>query len=243
MTLNNAPNRSAQTVYIVDDHPTDLHLIQRLCGNVGLENKAFDRASKFLEHIDSSCSGCLVAAAVMPDVNGIELFEKTRSRSICLTAILVAGSADTNFCRASFRAGVFDFLEKSVSQHELISAIRAALRQNLRELAQRRIRAANWHRIQELTKRELDVAELLSRGSTLKEVGSRLQISVQSASQHRSRIFDKLEVSNEVELHQAFQDCRELLKQSGPHTKRTGWVVPGEPSSQYFRNRMDVGSV
>lgn len=203
-----------QMVYLVDDRPTDLLLIQRICENVGIPTTAYERASEFLVDVDTRQSGCLVADLLMPEMSGLDLFKQIQARGIPLTTILITGFADASSCRAGFQSGVFDFIEKDLSPGDLISIIQRALAHNRSEWVRRNLRADRMHRIEALTTREMDVAKLLSRGSALKEVGCRLNISVQTASKHRSNIFDKLEVSNEVELHQAFSDCMELLRQA-----------------------------
>jgi len=51
-----------------------------------------------------------------------------------------------------------------------------------------------------LSPRECEVMQLLAGGLTLKEIATELGISVQTASKHRSNLFEKLRISNEVEL-------------------------------------------
>ena len=55
-------------------------------------------------------------------------------------------------------------------------------------------------RIDSLTPREHDVMELLADAMTLKEIAAKLNISVQTASKHRARVLDKLQVKNEVAM-------------------------------------------
>ena len=209
--MNHNIDTNAQVVYLVDDRPSDLKLIERVCENVGIKTKVYDSARRFLAQIDSVTSGCLIADMLMPEMSGLELFSEIRTRSIQITTILMTGFADATTCRAAFQAGVFDFVDKEISPDALLTIIRQGLYQNTEEVRLHRVRNQRRVRIDSLTHRELDVAKLLSRGRALKEVGSKLQISVQTASKHRSNIFDKLEVSNEVELHQIFTDCINMI--------------------------------
>lgn len=203
---------TAPIVYLVDDRPSELKLIERVCENVGIETMVFDSPRRFLSQIDSKTTGCLIADMLMPEMSGLQLFAELQARSIQLTTILMTGFADASTCRAAFQAGVFDFVDKEISPDALLTITRQALMRNAEQVRQHKLRSQRRVRIDSLTHRELDVARLLSRGRALKEVGSKLHISVQTASKHRSNIFDKLEVNNEVELHQMFEDCINLLE-------------------------------
>lgn len=203
---------TAPIVYLVDDRPTELKLIERVCENVGIETQIFDSPKRFLAHVNSNTTGCLIADMLMPEMSGLQLFAELQTRSIQLTTILMTGFADASTCRSAFQAGVFDFVDKEISPDALLTITRQALLKNAEEVQKHKIRSQRRVRIDSLTHRELDVARLLSHGRALKEVGSKLHISVQTASKHRSNIFDKLAVNNEVELHQMFVDCINMIE-------------------------------
>ncbi|HBE67534.1 MAG TPA: DNA-binding response regulator [Planctomycetaceae bacterium] len=207
-------NHAVDTVYLVDDRPTDMLMIRRLCESVSLEAKVFSSPNTFLEQTPRNATGCLIVDLLMPEMSGLELYRQLKRRKTELTTIIITGFADATSCRSGFQAGVFDFIEKDFSPEELLSVIRSALEHNRTAVRDRRIRDSQWRRIEDLTAREMDVARLLSEGNVLKEIGAKLSISVQTASKHRSSIFDKLQVNNEVELHQAYAHCMSLLEEA-----------------------------
>lgn len=201
-------------VYLVDDRPTDMLMIRRLCESVNIEACVYHSPVTFLEEVSRDARGCLIVDLLMPEMSGLELFQEIKKRKLEITTVVITGFADATSCRTGFQAGVFDFIEKDFSPDALLSVIRHALDHNRISVRDRKIREARWKRIEDLTAREMDVARLLSEGNVLKEIGSKLSISVQTASKHRSSIFDKLEVSNEVELHQTFVDCMGLIERA-----------------------------
>lgn len=203
-----------QCVYAVDEHPADLRLIQKLCDTLGIQALVYQCPQQFLEDISATATGCLIVDLLFPDMNGLDLFAEVNRRNIQLTTVVMTGFADANSCRTGFRAGVFDFVEKDLGAEEILSVIRRALDHNRQEVVLRHRQETRWKRIEGLTARELDVAKLLSTGSVLKEIGSKLRITVQTASKHRTSIFEKLDVKNEVELYQAFSECLSLLEQA-----------------------------
>lgn len=214
--INSCPNPTSleQTVFLVDDRPGDLLAIQRLCESVGIRVEAYENPDEFLAEVTAQHHGCLIVDLLMPQMSGLDLYNQLRRRNVNLTTVLITGFADASSCRAGFQAGVFDFIEKDLGPDELLAVIRRALDHSRRNSSEQRIRDERWERINALTAREMDVAQLLSSGDALKEVGSKLNISVQTASKHRASIFEKLSVNNEVELHRAFADCEDLLKQA-----------------------------
>lgn len=209
-----APANLEQTVFLVDDRPGDLLAIQRLCESVGIRVETYENPDRFLDEVTPQKQGCLIVDLLMPQMSGLDLYDRLLKRNVHLTTVLITGFADASSCRAGFQAGVFDFIEKDLGPDELLAVIRRALDHSRRNSSERRLREERWERINALTAREMDVAQLLSSGDALKEVGSKLNISVQTASKHRSSIFEKLQVSNEVELHRAFAACEDLLKQA-----------------------------
>ncbi|MCA9127582.1 MAG: response regulator [Planctomycetales bacterium] len=204
---DSAHRQNEEIVYLVDDRPSDLLLVRRLCESVGIAVKVYDNPVTFLADVDKYACGCLIVDLLMPDMSGLQLFNHLAKRRIQLTTVIITGFADATSCRTGFRSGVFDFIEKDFSPDELLSVIRRALEHNRSVVRVQRMREERCNRVEELTQREMDVARLLNEGNALKEIGARLGISVQTASKHRTSIFGKLSVTNEVELHQSFADC------------------------------------
>ena len=122
--------------------------------------------------------------------------------AICLVIpiIVITGHADAQTCRTALHNGVFDFVEKSFNPHDLLVVIQAAIEESTKLNHERRVRDLAKQQVDHLSKREAEVMKLLITGLSLKAIASELGISVQTASKHRIRLFEKLEVHNEVEL-------------------------------------------
>lgn len=56
----------------------------------------------------------------------------------------------------------------------------------------------------QLTKREQEVCELLSKGLTVKEIAAELSLSIKTVHVHRANAMSKLNVKNNVELANLF---------------------------------------
>ncbi len=206
------------TVYIIDDHPNDSLIVRRLCESVGLSARTYDSPTRFLAEVKPNTRGCIVADLMMPEMTGLQLHAELQKANFELPIIVLTGHADATTCRTAFRNGVFDYVEKSFNPHDLLVVIRAAIDQNALQNQERLIRRTFSKQLEVLSPREREAMALLADGLTLKEIASEFDISVQTASKHRSSLFEKLGVSNEIEL-------LKLLIQVDPAHRQPGSMV------------------
>ena len=190
-----------QHVYLLDDDPVEIELITRQCQGQPWLIEGFDSVESFIEAADELKPGCLLIDFRMPTRDGVEVFGWVQQQNLPLTCILMTNFVDIDLCRESLRAGMFDFIPKDGAPEKLIDVIQRGLDdQQSRYEAEIETRQARI-RWDALTEREREVATLLARGATLKQIANSLDVSVQTASKHRAKIFNKLLIKNEVELY------------------------------------------
>jgi len=136
-----------------------------------------------------------------------KLAEKTaRKGKVALVVLTDHGNA--HVVRAMLRAGVSGYVLKQSSDAELLLAIRSAARGRkfldaslIDEIALGGVAAAgqasNKHI---LSKRELQVLTWLVQGYTSSGIARELDLSVKTVETYRSRIYEKLEVSDRADL-------------------------------------------
>jgi DNA-binding CsgD family transcriptional regulator len=73
--------------------------------------------------------------------------------------------------------------------------------------------------MENLTPRELQVAQLVSSGLSNQEISDRLRISLQTVKNHMQAIYKKLGVKNRVELSLHFSEARKRSVHSGLRSK------------------------
>jgi two-component system response regulator FixJ len=191
---------SEPIVFLVDDDAAALDSLKCLLESVGLRTAAFASPTEFLAGYDPSQSGCVVLDIRMPEMGGLEVQEALLRRGRSLPVIIVTGHADVPVCTAAFRAGAFDFIEKPANHQLLLGRIQRAIQH---DLATRRslLAAQEVADLQAaLTPREHEVKDRLVAGMTLKQIAADLQISLQTASKHRLKVLEKLQVTTDVEL-------------------------------------------
>jgi two-component system response regulator DctR len=96
--------------------------------------------------------------------------------------------------------GAVDFLEKPVSNPELLDRTRAALERGRCTAAVRCHEREIRQQIEQLTSREREVLSHVCEGSTSRKIAETLGISLKTVEVHRSRALLKLKAKNVAEL-------------------------------------------
>jgi DNA-binding NarL/FixJ family response regulator len=194
---NNRPIR----ILIVDDHPVVCAgLTSMLNTHDGFEIiGSAARGEEGLAIIQRSKPHILLLDLRMPGMDGIAVMHALKGiESPPQVIVLTSFEKDEDVYR-SIRAGAHGYLLKDTTESEMVEAITAVdageryiPRHIAARLADRMLRA-------DLTGRELSILELLSNGSTNKEIAGMLNISDNTVRHHVNNIMDKLQVSDRTE--------------------------------------------
>jgi len=192
------------TVYLVDDDPALLRMLQTLVTTLGVRVQAFGSAREFLAAYLASTQSCLVCDLRMPDMDGVELQTRLKEMDVPLPIIFLTGFAEVSVAVEAMRDGAFDFLEKPFGAQALLGKIRAALDSSQALHAQWLERQARKARIALLTPKELAVTRQVVAAKSSREISELLGLSVRTVENHRSRIMEKLHVESTIELVKLF---------------------------------------
>jgi DNA-binding NarL/FixJ family response regulator len=141
---------------------------------------------------------------MLPDRHGLEVLEElvaAGARVIVLTA-----SEDERDYVEAVRLGARGLVLKQAASDRLLEGIRKVYRGEVwldRRVAaevKRALEAPAGAGRDVLTSRELEIVTLVARGFRNKEIGEKLDISEQTVKNHLHNIFDKLGVSDRLEL-------------------------------------------
>jgi len=186
---------------IVDDHPVvRVGLSSMLCKQPGLKLMgAAAGAEEALSLLERSPADVVLLDLRMPKMSGIEaLHAMRRLPSPPHVIILSSFEFDEEIYRA-VQAGARGYLLKETSRDEIVAAIAAvyAGKQYFPPAIANRLSERN-HR-SNLSPRELEILEMLSRGFTNQEIGRALGISRFTVRNHVNSISQKLEVCDRTE--------------------------------------------
>jgi FixJ family two-component response regulator len=196
-------------VFLVDDDAAALKSLRWLLESAELTVDDYGSAEDLLEVYDPDVPGCLIIDFRMPGMNGLELQEALVKRGCRHPIIFVTGYGDVPTCSRAYHQGAFDFIEKPVNHQALVGLVHRALSEDARRRAARGNRPSIARQRDRLTPREQEVMDLLVEGKTVKQIAAELGVGFPTAARHRTRVLEKMEVTNDVEL------VRLLLSTSG----------------------------
>ncbi|MFK5915485.1 MAG: response regulator transcription factor [Woeseiaceae bacterium] len=143
----------------------------------------------------------------MPGLDGIKTTEILRRDYPQLKIIIVSMHSDELFPQRLIKAGANAYLTKDTSIKEISFAISEVMNSKTyicNEVAQK-LALVNTGKRQNspfslLSKRELEVLSLITKGLNVSDISEKLSLSPKTVSTYRTRLFDKLSVKNDIEL-------------------------------------------
>ena len=152
----------------------------------------------------------------MPEVSGVEAMRTIGSRDPVVRFIVLTTFDTDEYIFDAIEAGATGYLLKDTSREELFNAVRAVHRGESQ--IEPGVAAKVLSRFQELSRhgpennreslseREIEVLQLIARGSANKQIAGELLISESTVKTHIANIFRKLNVSHRTEaVTQALQ--------------------------------------
>jgi two-component system, NarL family, nitrate/nitrite response regulator NarL len=154
----------------------------------------------------------ILLALSMPRRDGMEILRELSAAGVPARTILLVDGKERNGIVDALKLGAYGVVRKDSNTQHLFSSIRSVMagqywigRESVSDLV-RALRAFSAHagpaRSREfgLTKRELEIVGLVVAGYSNPEIAGRCGVSEQTVKHHMSNIFDKLGVSNRLEL-------------------------------------------
>ena len=187
-------------VHIVDDDEAVRQSLAFLLSTAGVPVRVYDSATSFLDGLASLQSGCLITDVRMPDMTGIELLQRLKSKAIELPVIVITGHGDIPLAVEAMKSGAIDFIEKPFAEEAILSAVRAAeLRVKTRGRRSEE-ETAVAARLASLSEREQQVLDGLVAGNANKTIAYELGISPRTVEVYRANVMTKMKAKTLSEL-------------------------------------------
>jgi RNA polymerase sigma factor (sigma-70 family) len=190
---------SNRRVVLVDDDAAVLRSITALFESVGLDVEAFAHPQDVL-NADPPRPGCLVLDLRMPDMSGLEVYERLGERWKDVPTIFITAHGEVSAAVRAMKLGARDFLEKPFGHQDLLERVQEALESDEALRAARADRDEIRSRLDTLTRRERDVLDLIVRGLSSKMIAAELGISMKTVEAHRTSTMQKMQARNAAEL-------------------------------------------
>jgi DNA-binding NtrC family response regulator len=106
-------------VLVLDDEPLVGKRLKPMLEKIGCEVEAFDDPSKACLRIREKEFDIVISDIVMQEIDGIQVLECVRERSLRTKVIMVTGWANMATARSATEKGAFDFIAKPFEPWEL----------------------------------------------------------------------------------------------------------------------------
>lgn len=143
----------------------------------------------------------------MPGITGADLIGRIRSRWPALFVIVLTVHNDPQFVKRKIQAGAHGYLTKDCDPEVLCEAIRRVAnggRYIVQELAEKIAFEPVSGELQmpheRLTRREMQIFELLVKGVSLNQIADMLSISDKTVSTHKARMMKKMGIESNAQL-------------------------------------------
>jgi len=218
------------TILIVDDHPVFLQGLRRVLEpepDIEVIGAAID-GKQALETAASLAPNVVLLDVNLPSMNGMQVARQLKDDQPNIAIIMLSAYHDENQVLHAIRAGASAFFPKDVAPDTLLAAIRQVSqgmyvidenvlsKPELAEWITERFHefGAFWEGKEDLfmplSRREMDILQLITRGRSNKQAAQELGISYQTVKNHMTSILRKLAVNDRT--------------QAAIYALRQGWI-------------------
>jgi two-component system, NarL family, invasion response regulator UvrY len=174
----------------------------------------------------------------MPGIGGLEATRKLLRINPRLKIIVVTVCDEEPFPGRLVRAGAMGYITKNTSSDELLKAVRKVMSGHVyitlevaQKMALRQVSNAARSPFSQLSERELQVMWMVTRGQEVRDIAKKLCLSPKTINTYRYRLFEKLGVSNNVELTHLAARYGMLEEESQPGTITEDNSTPNQDES------------
>ncbi len=202
------------TVLIVDDHQVvrqGLRTFLNLHEDIQVIGEAGD-GIRAVELVRELRPDVVLMDLVMPGLDGVEATRQIKAFDPAIKVIALTSFTEDSRVFPAIQAGVTGFLLKDVSPDDLVEAIRAAKRGEVRlhpqitqKLMEQVVHQADSkpkpdRLIESLTDREREIVYLVAKGQSNQVIAQTLVISEKTVKTHVSNILSKLDLADRTQL-------------------------------------------
>jgi len=196
-------------ILIADDHAVVRRGLRDILAEVlpGIQFSEAGNGDEVLGLLATAAFSLLVLDINMPGRSGLDVLRDVKSAYPRMPVIILSMQPEDQYALRCLRAGASAYINKDSAPEELAVATRKILsggRYVGSRLAEQLVsqfdEPAGRMPHELLSDREHEVLRMIASGVSLTEIGDRLHVSVKTVSTYRTRIMEKMNMSNNAEL-------------------------------------------
>lgn len=197
------------TFLIIDDHVVVRSGVKTLLSDIYNPSEIYEAhdGTSALERLKERDYDLAMLDIQMPNTDTLSLMDIIRVQYPDLKILVFSMSPENIYAQRYLKAGAKGFLNKDSPMEEIQKAIEIVLSgkkyisDNLIEiLASNAGSRPDENPFNKLSPREFEIASLLLEGQTISQISKDLSLGVSTVGTHKSRVFEKLNVTNLLEM-------------------------------------------
>lgn len=196
---------NAIKVLLADDHSlfrAGVHALLSNIEGVDVVGEA-DTGRKALEMVGARTPDVVLMDIAMPEMNGLETTTRVTREFPGVRVIMLSMHAGEEYVMQALRAGASGYLLKDAATSELELAVRAVARGEtyLTPTISKRViddylmrTTGSQGPVDQLTKRQREILQLIAKGYTSKEMAQMLNLSPKTIETHRTQLMKQLDI-------------------------------------------------
>ncbi len=196
------------TILVADDEQEIRLLISNYLESCGYLVITAENGVQALGMVEACQPHLLITDVTMPQMDGYELVQQVRQRPAfrLLPVVFLTVRADMRSRIQGYQLGGDVYLPKPFDLEELMAVVRSLMERSQLIQAEWRWRTQPSEAVaplgyqNNLTRREQEVLEYLTKGLSNAQIGDRLHLSPRTIEKYVSRLLDKTETKNRTEL-------------------------------------------
>lgn len=194
-------------VVLIDDHPVVRSGIRNMleeASDIVVEGEAGD-GKEALRLVEELSPDVLLLDMEMPGLSGVDVAKRLQEKGASVKVLALSAHDDEHYIRSLLSNGAAGYLTKEEAMDKIVDAVRGIASGEEGWLSRRAAASmAAWTRSDEptredLTDREVEVLQLVSKGWTSARVANELDISERTVRFHLSNVYGKLGVNSRAE--------------------------------------------
>ena len=199
----------AKKILIVDDHLVVRNGVAMVLEKQ-IEDVAISNAENFFDAIaflKEDSFDLIILDINIPGGKSTEMITDLRAIQPCVRILVFSAHEEEHYALKYISVGANGYLNKLCSEEKMMFAITSIFESStyisaelVNKLVEAKGRKKAINPMDVLSKRELQIAQLLINGNGNLEISNMLDIHMSTVSTYKARVFEKLKISNLVEL-------------------------------------------
>lgn len=187
-------------IIIIDDHPMVIEGLKSLLSVYEhlLVTHTFTKGNEAYNFLEEGYCDVILLDINLPDVNGIELCGKLKSRDHNVKILGMSTYNDASIIRQMVHKGARGYLLKNASPEDLLEAIEQVFngKTYFGAEVQSILAESSLKDVPNLTRREKEILRLIATGETTQQIADKLYVSPLTIETHRRNLMQKFNVNN-----------------------------------------------